>query len=232
MESELVVQEKKNNNNVVQLELVQKNADKKKKQKKKNKKLKELILSFVKHNNDNYEKGSSSIVYNGLVLGCVMIMIFISYILFVPPDQPFIVQEKYRLVKRGSNTTSLDYVFNEKSQSPKDFYTLLNNHYHNHPVVCLHHLSDIDRHKVCMLERKYLIINPTILSNNNPGGGYMIDVIEQSISCASDASKKRFQCIEMKWSDGKHNLRGKFCGDAAIGLQMMMDEFEGNKHCI
>lgn len=221
-----IVQEKKNN--IVQLELVQKNENNKKKKKKKNK-FKKLLLSSLLQHGDVEKKNGSSIVYNGLVLGCVMIMIFISYILFVPPDQPFVVQEKYRLVKRGSNTTSLDYVFNEKSESPREFQTLLNDHHHNHPVICLHHLDYIGRYKVCMLERKYLMINPTILPNIN---GYMIDVIEQSISCSSDASKKRFQCIEMKWSDGKHDLRGRFCGDAAIGLQMMMDEFEGNKHCV
>jgi peptide deformylase len=167
------------------------------------------------------------------ILNLTNLLIFIFLIIHIigPFDTiPYtIVQDKqYNLVKKGSNTTSIHY----NGNLAKEYKNILLNYYHNHPVICLHHIDYEEiKYRVCLLQRTYLLINPTITAVTT-NQKYLKDIMEHSISCKNETNKKRFQCITLHWTDEFNNqLQSYTCGDAAIALQMMMDEFEGNKHC-
>lgn len=191
-----------------------------------------IILQVVQQKKKKKKKklnnNNEGLLYYFLVFGCVALSCFIGYQLIAPPDMSMIIREKpYKLQKRGSDTLSIPYT-DEEQRTANEYHKILLEYYHDHPVICLHHI-DIPqpRYRICLLERIYLLVNPIVKQE-----GFLMDITEHSVSCVKETTKKRFQCVDMEWIDGSHHhLRGNFCGDTAIALQMMMDEFNGNKHC-
>ena len=181
-----------------------------------------------KNNNNNKNHHEESLLYYFLFFGCIVLSCFIGYQLLAPPDISMMIREKpYQLVKRGSDTTSIPYT-DEEERMASEYHKILSEYHHDHPVICLHHIDIQPRYRICLLERVYLIVNPSIV----PDKQFLLDITEHSVSCHKEMAKKRFQCVNMEWTDGSHHhLRGNFCGDTAISIQMMMDEFNGNKHC-
>jgi len=213
--------------NVQELIRVIEDTLKKKKHKKNKKKQKKYYYPYVKEN------FLESLLYYIFFFGSIGLCCFLGYQILLPSDITLVIEDKpYNLIKKGSDTTSMIFVNNGNGKSPQEYKKILAHYHHNHPIVCLHHIDIDDNHKyrICLMERIYLLINPSIsITNDNK---FIKDISEESISCKNETLKKRFHCVNMHWLDeNNHQLSGNICGDTAIALQMMMDEFEGNKHC-
>ncbi len=65
------------------------------------------------------------------------------------------------------------------------------------------------------------MLNPLF---HNVSGKHHV-VYEDSQSCREQIKSTRRECIDLSWTDGE------FCGNVAISLQLMFDEFKGNGHC-
>jgi len=99
-------------------------------------------------------------------------------------------------------------------------------------VLCMHHLDIKRPYQGCSLRNGkfiYFMLNPVLVLLT----GKELVVLEESQSCNGTVPIKRgrTECIELVWTDGTSKLHGAFCGDAAIAIQLALDEFKGNGHC-
>jgi len=145
------------------------------------------------------------------------------YLNKVPADLQTHVKLR-ELVNFGHNTTSIRY----DKQISYEYVKNILSYYNHQPLICMHHVNFSENYQICLLDRLYLIINPVlrVVKNSN-----ITEIIELSISCLKEQPRKRFECVSIEWTDYFYNFTATFCGEIAMHLQMMKDEFEGNKHC-
>ncbi len=138
-----------------------------------------------------------------------------------------------KLVIRGNvNTTSIPYT--EPSwYDPISLSKLLERHLRqmdNVNVLCMHHVGIKRPFQGCSMRNRgtiYFMLNPLF---HNVSGKHHV-VYEDSQSCREQIKSTRRECIDLSWTDGESKIRGEFCGNVAISLQLMFDEFKGNGHC-
>lgn len=127
-------------------------------------------------------------------------------------------------VEYNKNTTSIDYV--QGMYDPIQLSNLLNR-YTSYKVLCMHHMDMTVFYKACKVGR-YFMIEPNITKFY----GKEISVLEQSTSCNQIVKKKRFECVSLTWKDEYMTvISASFCNEFAMGIQLSIDEFSGNKHC-
>ena len=155
------------------------------------------------------------------------------YVYFAP--QPHVPPQKTlpRLqFQKNVNTTSIPYT--ASMYSLKDLSRLLERHLRQSStfrVLCMHHLDFKRPYRACSLHTPdgivYFMVNPRLDKLH----GDLVVVNENSQSCKEALKNKRWSCARVSWSDGTFDLSGEFCGDLAINLQLVFDEFLGSGHC-
>lgn len=196
--------------------------DKKKKKKKKKRK----------------RRPSNFFFFCGLAVFCVSAYLYFSPTLPTAASSSSSSTSKPRLIsKKGVNTTSVPWE-KDNDDDISNVATLLERYLKRWPgkyhVLCMHHFergpSPI---RACSLRTPsgliYFLLNPVIMKLY----GNEITVNEESQSCTSWINGvKRRTCVNVSWVDDSQNyLQGSFCGDAAVNLQLVIDEFYGSKHC-
>lgn len=145
-------------------------------------------------------------------------------IYFIYPNEIKVLMFPPLYVEYNKNTTSVDYT--EGMYSPIQLSNLLNR-YTSYKVLCMHHMDMTIFYKACKVGR-YLMIEPHI----DKLYGKEVSVLEKSTSCNGIVKKKRFECVSVYWKDEYMSfINGSFCNELAMGIQLSIDEFKGNKHC-
>lgn len=170
-------------------------------------------------------KGKSLNLYWFVLLPAGLLVFF--YFLLVPTPMPKRAERFTNLIitKRGHDTTALPMTHDDASVP-----TMLIEHmrrFANLPVLCMHHLKHgkPQTFQACAVRSNpdivYYMVNPRIVK----GMGKLVTISENSIAKTEAQQKKRNRCVLAEWTDHKFNLTAHFCGDAAISLQMAIEEF-------
>jgi hypothetical protein len=97
----------------------------------------------------------------------------------------------------------------------------------------MHHLDIKQPYRGCSVRSSngfiYFMLNPTLVRSS----GLEVSVFEDSQSCVSTnpLPTVRRDTIELAWTDGVMQFQSIWRGNAAIALQLVLEEFNGNKHC-
>jgi hypothetical protein len=157
------------------------------------------------------------------------------YLYFAP--QPYLPSQQQKTLPRlqfqkNVNTTSVPYT--PSMYSLKDLSRLLERHLRQSStvrVLCMHHLDFKRPYRACSVHTQdgivYFMVNPRLDKLH----GDLVVVNENSQSCKETFKNKRWSCARISWLDGTFDLSGEFCGDVAINLQLVFDEFLGSGHC-
>lgn len=92
----------------------------------------------------------------------------------------------------------------------------------------------LDPYRVCALfNRKagqiYHLFNPRIIGESSELQRYK----EESIACSGPTLHNRHKNVMLKWDIAKGNtMYGLFEDQEAVALQLSLDEFSGNSHCM
>lgn len=159
------------------------------------------------------------------VIGPVCALAVLYFLLFPTPMPKRSHFTNLIITKRGHDTTALPMTHDDASVP-----TMLIEHmrrFANLPVLCMHHLKHgkPQTFQACAVQSNpdivYYMVNPRIVKKM----GKLVTVSENSIAKTEAQQKKRNRCVLAEWTDHKFNLTAHFCGDAAISLQMAIEEF-------
>ena len=143
------------------------------------------------------------------------------------------------------NTTSVHATRQSMSRSElidvrRELITELATTKHMQSLLCMHHLMhprNMTRVRVCTLynedmQQFYFMLNLR-LTGYDKSPESVVDVRQTSIACAAPITRKRSSLVYAEWEDERqHTHYMAIRGDMAHMIQLYVEEFVGNKHCV
>jgi hypothetical protein len=102
-------------------------------------------------------------------------------------------------------------------------------------ILCMHHLDVTSPVRFCVLRNEnnfYTMQNPRLVGYSK-GPDLKTAVMQKSLACPSILQKERLNVVYVEWEDEKRHVHYMAVrNQLAFDLQLIMDEFVGNKHCL
>lgn len=101
----------------------------------------------------------------------------------------------------------------------------------------MHHVEEMEvPYRACMVANRptkqyYLLLNPQVVGHSQRS----VPLHQSSVACTKPFQSHRYETIFVQWSQTdptQPKLYAQFDDATAIELQIALDEFEGNVHCI